>query len=163
MDVALDPQFSTNGKVSMELRANQTPQVLPAFFCTEVASGRLAVMGIGRRDRDLPTGRQGRQIQLALRGSRLPFARDGRLVHSPRRSIAADEAQDLTSSHGKILRHGDRRLPATRQPVCADCRGNCYKSGRAWSPERAGPGIELVTGELPQPANTGREAETNSI
>ncbi|MBK8743141.1 MAG: PQQ-dependent sugar dehydrogenase [Betaproteobacteria bacterium] len=108
MDVALDPQFAKNGKVYWSY--SEPDAAGTAGSSTAVASGRLAGMGI---EDVMVIFRQAVKVDNSSHyGSRLLFAPDGRLFVSLGDRSRRDEAQDMTSSHGKILRmETDGRAP----------------------------------------------------
>ncbi|MBK9607634.1 MAG: PQQ-dependent sugar dehydrogenase [Betaproteobacteria bacterium] len=108
MDVAVDPQFAKNGKVYWSY--SEPDAAGSAGSSTAVASGRLAGTAI---EDVIVIFRQAVKVDNSSHyGSRLLFAPDGRLFVSLGDRSRRDEAQDMTSSHGKILRmETDGRAP----------------------------------------------------
>jgi glucose/arabinose dehydrogenase len=109
LDVALDPEFQTSRYVYLsysEPRENVSG--------TSVARGRLSTAGDALTDVAVIFRQQPAKAGSGHYGSRLTFARDGRLfVTLGERQQFRDEAQNLESDLGKVVRiESDGKVPA---------------------------------------------------
>jgi aldose sugar dehydrogenase len=111
LDVALDPKFADNGLVYLSYA-----EAGAGGSGTAVARGRLESQGLGGRLVDVQViFRQQPKVQSTAHfGSRLVFARDGRLfVTLGERYSRRDDAQRLDNHLGKIVRiEADGKVPA---------------------------------------------------
>jgi glucose/arabinose dehydrogenase len=111
LDVALDPAFADNRRVYWSYA-----EAGGGGNSTAVARGRLDVDGLQGRLSDVQViFRQSPKVDSSAHfGSRLVFARDGRLfVTLGDRYSRRDDAQRLDNHHGKIVRiESDGRVPA---------------------------------------------------
>lgn len=109
MDVVLDPQFASNGRLYWSYSEPAPPGA--AGGSTAVARGRLAATGI--EDATVIFRQPVKVDDGSHYGSRLLFAPDGRLFVSLGDRSRRDDVQDPGSAHGKILRmDADGRPPA---------------------------------------------------
>ena len=144
LDVATDPKFSANGLVYWSF-SEADPQG-GRGNSTAVARGRLD----GNRLADVRViFRQAPKFASSAHfGSRLVFARDGRLfVTLGERFLRRDDAQSLANHHGKIVRiESDGRVPADNPFV-----GRAGALPEIWSYGHRnvqGAAIHPLTGEL---------------
>jgi glucose/arabinose dehydrogenase len=100
MDVVLDPQFASNGRLYWSYSEPAPPG--SAGGSTAVARGRLA--GAGIEDVTVIFRQPIKVDDGTHYGSRLLFAPDGRLFVSLGDRSRRDDVQDPGSAHGKILR-----------------------------------------------------------
>ncbi len=118
LDVALDPKFADNGLVYLSYA-----EAGEGGNGTAVARGRLESQGLAGRLVDVQViFRQQPKVQSTAHfGSRLVFARDGRLfVTLGDRYSRRDDAQRLDNHLGKIVRiEADGRIPADNPFVAA--------------------------------------------
>jgi glucose/arabinose dehydrogenase len=111
LDVALDPRFSENGWIYL----SYVEPVAGGTNSTVVARARLDVDGLQGRLSELQVlFRQRPKVASSVHfGSRLLFARDGRLFVSLGEGGQRDDAQTLGNHHGKLVRiEPDGRAPA---------------------------------------------------
>ena len=111
LDVALDPRFSENRWVYL----SYVEPVVGGTNSTVVARARLDVDGLQGRLSELQVVfRQRPKVASSVHfGSRLLFARDGRLFVSLGEGGQRDDAQTLGNHHGKLVRiEPDGRAPA---------------------------------------------------
>ena len=111
LDIALDPRFSENHRVYL----SYVEPVAGGTNSTAVARARLDLDGLQGRLSELQViFRQRPKAASSVHfGSRLLFARDGRLFVSLGEGGQRDDAQTLGNHHGKLVRiEPDGRVPA---------------------------------------------------
>jgi len=141
LDVAIDPQFASNGLVYVSYAEKRD-----GGNGTSVARGRLTTEGLADVQvifRQQPAMTGGHHF-----GSRLVFARDGRLfVTLGERNTGRAQAQDLGSHLGKVVRiESDGKIPADNPFVGkAGARPEIWSYGHR---NVQGAALDPVTGEL---------------
>ena len=141
LDVAIDPQFASNGLVYVSYAEKRD-----GGNSTSVARGRLTAEGLADVQvifRQQPAMTGGHHF-----GSRLVFARDGRLfVTLGERNTGRAQAQDLASDLGKVVRiESDGKIPADNPFVGkAGARPEIWSYGHR---NVQGAALDPATGEL---------------
>lgn len=141
LDVAIDPQFASNGLVYVSYAEKRD-----GGNGTTVARGRLTADGLADVQvifRQQPAMTGGHHF-----GSRLVFARDGRLfVTLGERNVGRAQAQDLGSDLGKVVRvESDGKIPADNPFVGkAGARPEIWSYGHR---NVQGAALDPLTGEL---------------